>query len=117
TRKQLIAGAAGAAALGSAGIYELVDQLTQSPPRPAVEAPLPAEQHLLQGVRVVRDNGVEVLVPPLHHQVVTATVAVAGGRHELRAAQAELEYALTQLERELPPTPAGLGITVAWGLP
>ena len=116
TRREMIAGAAGLAALGSAGIYELVDQLTASPPR-AEAAPARPEQHLLDGVRVVRDNGVEVLVPPLHHQVVTAKVALTGDRHELRAAQAELEYALTQLERAYPSSPAGLGVTVAWGLP
>jgi hypothetical protein len=116
TRKQLIAGAAGIAALGSAGIYELVDQLGAAPARPAAD-PLSPEQHLLDGVRVVRDNDVEVLVPPLHHQIVTATVDLRGAPSDLRAAQAELEYALSQLEREFEPTPAGLGITLAWGLP
>jgi hypothetical protein len=115
TRKQLIAGAAGAAALGSAGIYELVDQLGAAPARPAA-LPVAPEQHLLDGVRIVRDNGVEVLVPPLHHQIVTAKVQLPESG-DLRAAQAELEYALTQLEREFEPTPAGLGITLAWGLP
>ncbi len=116
TRGQVIAGAAGAAAVGAAGIYELVDQLTSPPPR-AAPAVLPSEQHLLDGVRVVRDNGVEVLVPPLHHQVVTATVALREDPHELRAGQAELEYALTQIERDFPPSPAGIGVTLAWGLP
>jgi hypothetical protein len=58
-----------------------------------------------------------VLVPPLHDEVVTAKVALSGDSHELRAAQAELEYALTRLEHEFPPSPAGLGITLAWGLP
>jgi hypothetical protein len=116
TRKQLIAGAAGVAALGSAGIYELVDQLGASPARPAAKLPSP-EQHLLDGVRVVRDNDVEVLVPPLHHQIVTATVNLPDAARDLPAAQAELEYALTQLERRFEPTPAGLGITLAWGLP
>lgn len=116
TRRQMLAGAAGAAALGSAGIYELVDQLSSAPPR-AEPAPLRPEQHVLDGVRFVHDNGVEVLVPPLHHQVVTATIALTGDPHELRAAQAELEYALTQLESEFPNSPAGLGVTVAWGIP
>ena len=116
TRKQVLAGAAGVAALGSAGIYELVDQLSPAPARPA-PAPLPPEQHLLGGVRIVRDNGVEVVVPPLHHQLVTAKLRVAEVAKQLRAAQAELEYALSQLERTFPPSPAGLGITVAWGLP
>ena len=58
-------------ALAAAGIYELVDQLGGSPSRPAAGG-LPPEQHLLDGVRIVEDNGVEVVVPPLHHQLVTA---------------------------------------------
>jgi hypothetical protein len=114
TRGQLIAGA-GAAALGGGGIYELVDRIA-SPPRrrkSAAVAPRPPEQHVLEGVRVVRDNGVEVLVPPLHSEIVTATVATT----ELKEAQRELEAALVRLEERYEPTPAGLGVTVAWGLP
>ena len=34
---------------------------------------LPPEQHLLD-LRVVHDNGIAVIVPPLHHQLVTARV-------------------------------------------
>ena len=116
TRRQVIAGAAGVAALGSAGIYELVDQLGQAPPRERVTRRR-LEQHLLDGLRVVRDNGVEVIVPPLHHQVVTARVRPADAKGDLRPAQAELEYALTRLDRQFEPTPAGLGITIGWGLP
>jgi hypothetical protein len=116
TRRQVLAGAAGTAALGSAGVYELVDQLTKPPRREAVTG-LPAEQHLLEGLRVIRDNGVMVVVPPLHHQVVTARVHPSSTAHDLRAAQAELEYALTRLEKRLPPSPAGLGIALGWGRP
>ena len=112
SRRQLVAGA-GAAALGGS-IYELVDQLTKPPARSTeVAAKLPLEQHVLGGVRVVRDNGIEVLVPPLHHEVVTATVATA----DLKDAQRRLEAALTRLEDRYRATPAGLGVTVAWGLP
>ena len=74
TRRQLVGGAA-VSVLGAGGIYKLVDELTAAPER-AVAGSLRPEQHLLDGVRVVRDNGVEVLVPPLHHQVVTATLRV-----------------------------------------
>ncbi len=116
TRKQLLAGAAGVTALGSVGIYELADQLGSAPDRPAPK-PLRPEQHLLDGQRVVTDNGVEVIVPPLHHQLVTARIHLPDPAADLRGAQAELEYALSQLEREFEPTPAGLGLTVAWGLP
>ena len=114
TRRQALAGAA-AGALGASGVYELVDRLAGgSPRRPAAGAP-PPEQHVLDGLRVITDNGVEVTVPPLHHQVVTAKVAVDGA--DLRDAQRVLEDALAKLDVKYAPTPAGLGVTVAWGLP
>jgi hypothetical protein len=116
TRKQLLAGGVAAGALTAGGVYELVDQLTGSPTRREGGALTP-EQHLLQGVRVVEDNGVEVVVPPLHHQLVTATVKAGDSKRELADAQAALEDALAKLERSYQPTPAGLGVTVAWGLP
>src|SRR5919201_5987148 len=111
TRRQVIAGG-GAAALGGS-IYELVDRLTRPPQRPEVALKLPVEQHLLDGQRVVQSNGVEVLVPPLHHRIVTATV----NARDLKDAQEELEQALAELDRRYALTPAGLGVTVAWGLP
>jgi hypothetical protein len=115
TRRELLAGAA-AGAVGAAGIYELVDRLAgAAPTRAAVLAPPLPEQHLLQGVRVVRSDGVEVLVPPLHHAVVTARVAV--GRADLRDAQRTLEQALAGLDEHYATSPAGLGVTVAWGQP
>jgi hypothetical protein len=112
TRRQILAGAA-AGALGAAGIYELVDQLSgESPPRTAV-GPRPDEQHVLEGLSVIVDNDVEVIVPPLHHQLVTATV----GADDVRAAQRELSDALVELDARYEPTPAGLGVTIGWGLP
>jgi hypothetical protein len=114
TRRQVLAGAA-AGALGAAGAYELVDKLAGSGPERAAAEPLPPEQHVLDGVRTVRDNGVDVLVPPLHHEVVTARVKV--GAEDLADAQRALEDALAKLDAEFAPTPAGLGVTVAWGLP
>ena len=79
TRRQLLAGGAAGAALTAGGVYELVDRLTGSPGRPAARGHTP-EQHLLQGTRIVEDNGVQVVVPPLHHQVVTATVRADTGK-------------------------------------
>jgi hypothetical protein len=114
TRKQALAGAAGAA-LGAAGVYELVDQLAGSPARTAAAAPHGPEQHLLSGVREVTDNGVEVLVPPLHHQLVTARVKIDAA--ELADGQDKLERVLADLDSRYSATPAGLGITVAWGRP
>ncbi|MBM2821820.1 MAG: hypothetical protein HW413_566 [Thermoleophilia bacterium] len=116
TRKELVGGAAAASALAAAGIYKLIDQLTAPPARVAA-GPLVPEQHLLDGIRVVRDNGIEVLVPPLHHQVVTATLRVGETPAELRDAREALENALRRLNERFEPTPAGLGVTIAWGLP
>ncbi len=115
TRRDLLAGAA-AGALGAAGIYELVDRLTDSPSRRSAAGLMP-EQHLLQSMDVVTDNDVEVLVPPLHHQLVTAKLRVGEGSAELQATQATLEDALRRLDERFEPTPAGLGVTVGWGLP
>jgi hypothetical protein len=116
TRRQLLAGA-GAGALTAAGAYELVDRLTGPAHRHAMNMPVPPEQHVLVGVREVTDEGVEVLVPPLHHQLVTARLKVAPKRVELIEAQGELESALVALDQRYTPEPSGLGFTVAWGLP
>jgi hypothetical protein len=111
TRRQVLVGAA-TSGLGAVGLYELVDRLT-SPPAVRSHGRLHAEQHLLDGLAVMRDNGVAVIVPPLHHAVVTARVVA----DNLKAAQRDLEEILVELERRYAPTPAGLGVTVAWGLP
>jgi hypothetical protein len=116
TRRQLVGGA-GAAALSAAGIYELVDCLGSAPVRLIPAGALPPEQHVLHGVRQVIQEGVEVLVPPLHHQIVTATLVLDPGAKPLQEAQAELENALQKLESRYEVTPAGLGVTVAWGQP
>jgi len=110
----VIVGAA-AGAVGATGIYELVDQFTGGSPERSSAAKVLPEQHLLDGVRVVDSGGIEVLVPPLHHEILTARVAA--GRSDLRAAQAELTQLLEKLEVDYPSSPAGLGVTVAWGLP
>jgi hypothetical protein len=108
TRRDLVAGAA-ASALAAGGLYELVDRLAPAPARATRKPHRFVEQHLLDGLRVITDNDVEVIVPPLHHQIVTARVR----RVDRRA----LEDALRELDGRYEPTPAGLGVTVAWGLP
>ncbi len=114
TRKQVLAGAA-AGAVGATGIYELVDRLAaSSPKRPTVVVSLP-EQHLLDGIRIVESNNVEVLVPPLHHAILTARLTT--DRAGLADAQQELSHTLDGLDADYVPSPAGLGVTVAWGLP
>ena len=112
TRRRLLGGAT-AVALGGAGIYELVDQLGSSPKRPVSAGPRLAEQHVLD-LKTTTSEGVEVVVPPLHSAVLTATIAPV----DLRQAQRQLEDALASLESTYDPaTPAGLGIAVAWGIP
>ena len=111
TRRSFLGGAA-AAALGGAGIYELVDRLTPAPRRPAAAGPMPPEQHVFD-LRTVQSEGIEVLVPPLHSEIVTAAIKV----DDLRAAQHDLESALQDLDARYSPDPAGLGVTLAWGLP
>ncbi len=115
TRRELLAGAAVSAVAGT-GIYELVDRLGRSPSR-AAAAGFPSEQHVLEGLRVVREDGIEVIVPPLHHRIVTAKLRVGEDHASLVAARAELEHALDAIESGHDPTPAGLGVTVGWGLP
>jgi hypothetical protein len=114
TRKQFVVGTA-AGAVGAAGIYELVDQLAGSAPHRHPPATLRPEQHLLDGVRVVQSNDIEVLVPPLHHEILTARVAIDPA--DARDARVELERALAGLESDYEASPAGLGVTVAWGMP
>lgn len=114
TRRDVLAGAA-AGAIGATGIYELVDRLAGSSPRRAAALVRGPEQHLLDGIRIVQDEGVEVLVPPLHHELVTARVAV--GAADLRDARSTLEQVLAELDRDYVSSPAGLGVTVAWSLP
>ena len=102
-----------AASLGGAGVYELVDRFTAAParqPRPAVA--LPPEQHVID-LGLVESEGVPVVVPPLHHEVLTATLATA----DPAAAQQGLERALADLDDRYSLDAAGLGVTVAWGLP
>jgi hypothetical protein len=113
TRRRFLGGAA-AAALGGAGVYELVDRLSGgSAVRPAAGARLPPEQHVLD-LQTTHSDGVPVIVPPLHSEIVTATVRDV----DLKQAQTHLDSVLHDLEASFDPqTPAGLAVTVAWGLP
>jgi hypothetical protein len=114
TRGQLLSGAA-ATALAGAGIYELVERHGSAAPRTA--APPPPEQHLLPHARIVRDDGVEVVEPPLHTQIVTLRLRVAPQRRALRNAQGALEHALRAVEAANSPAAGGVSVTVGWGLP
>ena len=112
TRRRFLGGAA-ATALGGAGIYGVVDRLVSAPKRPTVaRTNLPREQHVFS-LESVDSEGVEVLVPPLHSEVVTATLNV----DNLLLAQHDLEAALQKLDAEYALDPSGLGVTLGWGLP
>ena len=103
-------------ALAASGLYGLVDTLAPPPARAlATGLRLPAEQHVLRGARIVRENGVEVVVPPRHHQIVTAMLRVGPGRQEIQEARRELERALAGIDRKFASTPAGLATTVGVG--
>jgi hypothetical protein len=105
----------GAVALAAGNIYSLLDGLASAPARAAVNAVRAREQYLMPGLKVVRELQIEVIVPPLHHRIVTARVRVPRAR--LQSAQTQLERSLATLEARYPASPAGLGVTVGWGLP
>lgn len=116
TRRGFVSAAA-SSALARTGIYELVSRLEPAPKRAAPAVAHLPEQHILQNLRIVRSDGVDVFVPPLHSKVVTAALLVDRSRQALAEARGELERKLRRLDHRFPGTPAGLGSTVAWGLP
>jgi len=107
--------AGGAGALAAAGVYGLVDRFTGAPQR--THRILPSEQHALGRLETVVDNGVEVVVPPLHHEVVTAVLRVDETSAALREAKVKLEEVLSRGDDRYGPAPPGLSISVGWGLP
>ncbi len=129
SRRRFLKGTVGTvgAALASAGIYEMIDTLAQPPERAAFAATQPLqEQYIIQNLQIIQDNGsgvnssngtIPVIVHPLHNHVITATLKVPANAKALQEAQHHLESVLLGLEQQFPPTPSGLGILVAWGLP
>ena len=106
---------AGLAAIASSGLYGFLDELVPSVADAAVAgARRRPEQHLPERVRLVTDNNVSVVVPPLHHRVVTTRLTVPRRAGALRDAQRVLERQVRLLESEAGP---GLDVTIAWGLP
>jgi hypothetical protein len=103
----------GGAVLGAPYLTHL-DGITLARTQVARTAPL--EQHLVPGARITTDNGVEVVVPPLYHEIVTARLTIPRGR-ALLPARDELRLALEQIEKGHVVGPRGLLVTVAWGRP
>jgi hypothetical protein len=105
----------------------MADAIAATPARPAGSGkPLAQEQYLLRGTQVINVDGsglqhkhgsVAVHVPALHDHVITAKINVPASPAALQEAQALLDYVLVDLETHFPPTPAGVGIAIAWGLP
>jgi hypothetical protein len=133
SRRRFLQGAGGTvgvlgASLAAPGVfYKMADAIAATPARPAVGTKPPAqEQYLLQGTQIIKVDGsglqhkhgsVAVHVPALHNHVVTATLKVSVSPAALQEAQALLDYVLADLETRFAPTPAGVGISIAWGLP
>ncbi len=116
------------ASLAAPGVfYKMADAIAAPPARPAKSSKRPAqEQYLLQGTQIINVNGsglqhkhgsVAVHVPPLHDHVITAKLNVPASAAALQEAQALLDYVLLDLETRFAPTPSGVGISIAWGLP
>src|SRR5258706_12979816 len=129
SRRRFLQGTVGTvgAGLASAGIYEIIDTLVQPPERAAFAAGQPLEeQYIVENLQIIRDNGsgtnssngtIPVVVHPLHDHVITAKLNVSANTKTLQEAQHHLESVLLDLEKKFTPTPTGLGILVAWGLP
>ncbi len=111
--RRVFARRVGGAVLG-APFLSLLDEVALARPPVAQSAPL--EQHIVPGARHISDNGVEVVVPPLYHEIVTARLTAAAGRAPL-AARDELRLALEHIEQGHVAGPSGLLVTVGWGLP
>ena len=81
------------AAVVSAGVYGIVEQLATKPVRSEglglalASGSLPNEQYLFTGTSTITDNRVVVNVPPLYHEVVTATLATGTAASDLQAAR------------------------------
>ncbi|EFH88399.1 hypothetical protein Krac_9850 [Ktedonobacter racemifer DSM 44963] len=112
SRRRFLEGTLGAA-LASAGIYELIDTLVQTPEWVAfaVNQPLPPEQYAIPTPRLIMDDGsgvassigtIPVLIPPLHTHVITAAVKVPANAKALQEAQHHLESVIAGLELPLP---------------
>jgi hypothetical protein len=133
SRRRFLQGAAGTigvlgASLAVPGVfYKMADAIAAPPARSAVGAKPPAqEQYLLQNTQVInvdrsglqhKHGSVAIHVPPLHDHVITAKLNVSAGPAALQEAQQHLESVLVDLEARFAPTPQGVGITIAWGLP
>jgi hypothetical protein len=133
SRRRFLQGAAGTigvlgASLAAPGVfYKMADAIAAPPARLVVRTkPTAQEQYLLQNTQVInvdssgsqRAHGsVAIHVPALHDHVITAKLNVSTSPAALQEAQQHLESVLVDLESRFAPSPAGVGISIAWGLP
>ena len=101
--RRVLARRVGGAALG-APFLSLLDGVALA--RPPVAKSPPLEQDIDHGVRITTDNGVEIVVPPVYHEIVPARLTPAAGR-ELLAARDELRLALRHIEEGQVVGPSG----------
>lgn len=108
-------------AISARGVYELLDTFQGGGPQRVLAATSTRqrEQYLIQSLEVIQDNGVTLVIPPLHTDVFTAklSASVSWTKAALKSAQSRLEKALETVEQPYPATAAGLTIVVGWGLP
>jgi hypothetical protein len=120
-RRAFLKRAAGLAlgTISARGVYGLLDTIhPAAPARAAAGAPTRGrEQYVVENIEVITDNGVPVIIPPLYHEIVTATITVQREAGALFRSQRRLEQALQAVESSYAPTAAGLTIVVGWGLP
>lgn len=107
--------------ISARGVYELLDTFQGTVPQRALAASSTRqrEQYLIQSLQVIQDNGVTLVIPPLHTDVYTAKLSASKSwtRTSLKSAQSRVEKALQVVEQPYPATAAGLTIVVGWGLP
>jgi hypothetical protein len=122
SRREFLRGTAAlsAAAVVARGVYGVLDDFAR-PQRAMAAAPTlrREEQYLVDGLEVIFDNGMPVIVPPIYNDVFTATLAPGRTwtKRTLVAAQRRLDAALARVESAHPAAAAGLTVVVAWGLP
>ncbi len=123
TRGSLLrrAGVLGVGAISARGAYEALERMGLTAPERAAAAVVRRrqEQYLIEGLEVILDDGVPVVIPPIYNDMITAKLA--SGRTwnttTLKSAKTRLEDALQRVESPYPATAAGLTIVVGWGLP
>ena len=114
------AGAVSLGAVSARGIYAALDEMGVAAPERAAAAVVRRreEQYLIEGLEVILDSGVPVVIPPIYNDVFTARLAAGRtwNATTLKSAKSRLDDALRRVEGNYPATAAGLTIVVGWGL-